>query len=428
MKKLIGIYLPASVVNEDPGYLEALQRSIGLTHVLLSSRQVRLSAATLALNPFRRATDPHEVLAGLVCRGLDGGIPGNLAEAHPEPARWGPSVAFGDDSALRRAIDALRAGGLTAWYVGGAWTANSLMFCPSKEPVNAWLEAVYRDVAESYDVEAIDVTHARYPKFAFVDSLFQCACPDCASSAADLGYDLPWIANRLRHLIERLGEVSADELRAVARESAGPLDLLQVLPDAVALGSWLNFRCDLIARNLRRFHRAVRDTGRPVLFGSDTYPPALAALFGHRYREWSSHSDFSSPLLAHIFAFVTQGFASWTRFLQDRIDGLSESDALGLLYRITGYAGLGMPDTIEALGLDRPDGEFHQVPIVGLMERDLEKSRRYASPGIPSYPIIQGGVWPVEVVRGLIAAAERLGHDGIIFQGSGSLLEYRGRA
>ena len=420
--------MSVSVVNEDPGYLDALQQKIGLTHLLLSGHPVRLSSDTLALNPYAGAADPRDVVKDLVCRGFDGEIPGNLDEARTGQGGRGPSVAFGDDSGLRRAIDVARARGLTAWYVGGAWTANSLMFCPSKERVNAWLEAVYADVARSYEVAAIDVTHARYPKFDFVESLFQCACPDCARSAADLGYDLPGMVDALRRMVERLGRISADKLAAAARGSAGYFDLLQVLPEAAALGPWLSFRCDLLARNLRRFHQAVHATGRPVLFASDTYPPALAALVGHRYGEWASHSDFSSPLLSHIFAFITRGFASWTRFLQARISGLSESDALTALYGLTGYDGLGMPDTIEALGLDWPDGEFRHVPIVGLMERDLEKSRRYLSPGLPSYPIIQGGVWPAEVVRGLIAAADRLGHDGIIFQGSGSLFAYPGRA
>jgi hypothetical protein len=164
-----------------------------------------------------------------------------------------------------------------------------------------------------------------------------------------------------------------------------------------------------------------------VRFAADTYPPALAVLVGHRYRDWPSHSDFYSPLLSHIFAFITFGFAAWSRFLRDKVPGLSEADALGLLYHLTGYGDLGMPESIEALGLDRPDGEYRDVPILALMERDLAKSRLYASPEIPSYPIIQGGCWPPEVVSELIAAAERLGHDGIIFQGSGSLIPYPGR-
>lgn len=428
MSKLVGVYLPCEVVNEDPGYLDALQRDLGLTHLLLSSRAVRLPPATLALNPFRAAADPREALEALVSRGFDGEIYADLDEARAGTEGRGPSVTFGDDSGLLRAIEISKARGLKAWYIGGAWTANSLMFCPSKEPINAWLEAVFADIARNYEVEAIDVTHARYPKFAFVETLFQCACPDCVRSAAELGYDLPRIVAGLRRAIERLGEVSASGLAALVRNPAGLGDLIQVLPETADLARWLDFRCDLIARNLRRFRQAVRSSGRPVLFASDTYPPALAAIVGHRYADWPSHSDFYSPLLSHIFAFITMGFANWTRFFQEQVADLSEGDALRLLYRLTGYDELGMPETIEALGLDRPDGEFRQVPIVGLMERDLAKSRLYASAEIPSYPIVQGGVWPPIVVRRLVDAAERIGHDGIIFQGTGSLVSYPGRA
>jgi hypothetical protein len=298
------------------------------------------------------------------------------------------------------------------------------MVCPSKEPINAWFEAVYADLARNYDVEAIDITHARYPKFAFVETLFQCACPDCARAAAELGYDLPRIVDRIGAAIARLETLSPQKVSRAVRAGLGFSDLLQILPEADAFVAWLNFRCDLIAGNLRRFRQAVRVANPPMLFGADTYPPALAALVGHRYRDWPAHSDFASPLLSHIFAFITIGFASWTRFLQEKIVGLSEGDALSLLYQLTGYADLGMPDSIAALALDSPDGEFRHVPIGPLMRRDLEKSRLYTPATIPSYPIIQGGNWPTEVIRDLIATAERVGHDGIIFQGSESLLKY----
>lgn len=427
MDKLVGIYLSTDVVNEDPGYLDVLQREIGLSHVLLSARAVRLSPATLALNPFAGQPDPREVARDLVCRGLDGEIYADLDEARAEQAGRGPAVTAGDDTGLVRAIATCKARGLTPWYVGAAWTANSLMYCPSKERVNAWLEAVYTDVARTYDVGAIDITHARYPKFSFVETLFQCACPDCARAAGELGYDLPRIVSRLGTALERIGHLAARDLATAAREPLGALDLIQALPELGAWGEWLGFRCDLLTRNLQRFRWAVRATERPVRFASDTYPPALAALVGHRYRDWPGHSDFYSPLLSHIFAFITQGFASWTRFLRARVADLSEADALGLLYRLSGYDGLGMPETLAGLGLERPDGEFWQVPIAGLMERDLAKSRLYASREIPSYPIIQGGVWPPEVVRQLIDAAEQCGHDGIIFQGTGSLVNYPGR-
>lgn len=427
MSKLVGIYLPVDVVNTDPGYLDALQEKLGLTHVLVSGQRVRLSPATLALNPYLAASTPLDAARSLVCRGFDGEIPGNLGEARVERVGQGPTFASGDDTDLRQAIETIKSRGLTAWFVGGAWTANSLMFCPSKEPINAWLEAVYADIARNYDVEAIDVTHARYPKFAFVETLFQCACPDCVRSAAELGYDLPRIVGRIQASVERLGKVSARDVAGAARSELGFPDLLQILPEAEDLVDWLNFRCDLIARNLGRIRQAVKTANPAVQFGSDTYPPALAALVGHRYRAWPSHSDFYSPLLSHIFAFLTQGFANWTRFLQGKIADLSERDALNLLYQVTGYGGLGMPESIEALALDSPDGEFRHVPIGGLMRRDLEKSRLYASSAIPSYPIIQGGVWPTDVIRDLIATAERVGHDGIIFQGSGSLLTYPGR-
>ena len=51
------------------------------------------------------------------------------------------------------------------------------------------------------------------------------------------------------------------------------------------------------------------------------------------------------------------------------------------------------------------------------------RARLYNS-RIPSYPVIKGGTWPKEPIRRLIAAADDLGHDGIVFQGTDALVDY----
>ena len=79
MSKLLGIYLPVDVVNADPGYLDALHETLGLTHVLVYGQRVRLSPSTVALNPYLAASRPIDAVKGLVCRGFDGEIPGDLS-------------------------------------------------------------------------------------------------------------------------------------------------------------------------------------------------------------------------------------------------------------------------------------------------------------------------------------------------------------
>lgn len=107
--------------------------------------------------------------------------------------------------------------------------------------------------------------------------------------------------------------------------------------------------------------------------------------------------------------------------------GLAETAALGLVYRLSGYDDLSMPLAIRDLDLGEPDGEYRAVPLVGLMERDLRKARLHAPREIPSYPIIRGAVWPSDAIRHLVAYADGVGHDGIIFQGTDALSDCRPR-
>ena len=81
--------------------------------------------------------------------------------------------------AMRRnscAIAQLRRDGVDVWMCVGGWTGRNLMFCLSKAAVNEWLEALYVHVATSYDIEALDLTHARYPLCSFPRGLFSCFC------------------------------------------------------------------------------------------------------------------------------------------------------------------------------------------------------------------------------------------------------------
>ena len=72
-----------------------------------------------------------------------------------------------------------------------------------------------------------------------------------------------------------------------------------------------------------------------------------------------------------------------------------------------------------AFALDAPDREFRNIPLVDLIMRDMAKARLYLGDDVPCYPIIQGGGapsdWPRPIIDALVAAAQQLGHDGVIF-------------
>ncbi|MBI4551463.1 MAG: hypothetical protein HY710_04295, partial [Candidatus Latescibacteria bacterium] len=223
----------------------------------------------------------------------------------------------------------------------------------------------------------------------------------------------------------RLQSLNARLLTTACRQGMGPFDFLQLLGGQSGLIDWFRFRTELLTRNLKRFHREVhRAAGPDIIFGTDTHPASLSLFVGHNHADWAEFSDFASPLVSHIPAFVVNTLIVWARFLQEANPGLRETDALSIIYRLVGYDGLGLPDTIDAYHLDDQDRLFRSIPVKDLVMQDLIKARLYLPTEIPSYPIIHGEGWPREAILGIMTGAEEVGHDGLIFQGTRELVDF----
>jgi hypothetical protein len=161
-----------------------------------------------------------------------------------------------------------------------------------------------------------------------------------------------------------------------------------------------------------------------VKFGTDTYPSSMSLTAGHDHRRWGEMADFASPLVSHISAFTCNTFIEWARFLQEEVPNLSEEDALQVVYRFTGYDGMGLPETVDTYGADEPATLAYRIPLVDLILRDLTKAKLYLPPDMPSYPIIHGEGWPRDGIDTIVSEAKNLGHNGIIWQGTDELMEY----
>lgn len=130
MSRLVGLYLQQETILRDPGYLDALQEEIGLTHVIVAG-PVRHSEATLALNPFGRGDRPDRLFE-LAVRRVDGSpllYEGDTAEAR---AGRRSDILFGilftdDDAPCRRAIALCRERGLAFWARAWGWTPERSM-------------------------------------------------------------------------------------------------------------------------------------------------------------------------------------------------------------------------------------------------------------------------------------------------------------
>lgn len=429
-KKRVGLYLDADVIVRNPDYLSVLRDQIDLNLLVLMYKG-ELSADVLAQSPFDGTPPSPDNVRSIIARHLDGNPSARKLDNAMQSV--GPHVAAGgDDQATREAIRIAHDAGLEIWFMGGAWTASDydvLMYCPSKEVNQRWYEAVYTYLATDYGVEGLDITHARYPMTSYPRGLFLCTCDDCARSAAELGYDMAAMKADIQDAYARLQQIDGKRLAALARESMGPFDYMQLLGMRPGVFQWFTFRSELLGRNLSHLRDAVHAAaGDDFIFGADTYPASFSMLAGHNLSRWSEFSDFASPLLSHVDIFPMRTLTVSAQFLGSVYPELSEAERLQIVYRFAGYDSLAMPDTIADFALGEPDCEFRNIPLVDLVTLDMAKARLYLPEDIPSYPIIQGGGaphdWPRADIETLMRNALDLGHDGYIYQGTTSLLDF----
>jgi hypothetical protein len=425
-----GLYLSPDVILKNPGYLETLREEIGLSLALINFTG-ELPAEVMQVNPFDGSPPTNQRIRELLCQHIDG----DLCTPKFDSAQRsiGPHVSpeF-DENGLRDAIKQAHDLEMKVWLVGGGWTSSDfdvLMYCPGKDSVNAWYEALYVHMAANYGADGVDITHARYPMTSYPRGLFLCACEDCALAASALGYDMPSMISDLKEAAQTLKTMNGEHLLELSRTNPGLADLIQILGLRRGVLDWFCFRADLIGRNLKRFRSAVHGAaGEDFIFGTDTYPASLAMFVGHNQAAWSDFSDFASPLLSHVDIFPMMTLTKWVEYLKENASGFSESAALEVICQLVGYGSLQMPNAIEDFALGEPDCEYRNIPLEELVGLDMLKAKLFLPEEVPSYPIIQGGgaphQWPTESVTHLKTLALELGHDGVIYQGTNTLVDY----
>ncbi len=419
-----GIYLRPEVIVRNPGYIEALQEKLGLNLVIIFFAGA-LPDSVLAKSPFDGVPLSDACLEGLLIKHLDGGVVDPL-EFDNARSCVGPAVkATAEGTAVRSAVDALRKAGVEIWMCGGCYTERRLMYCPSNPAVNDWLEAVHVHSATAYDVDGLDVTHARYPMGSFPRGLFSCTCDHCRTRARELGYDMDEMIAALMAARERLRQIDGKLLSRACDLGMGFLDVAQALDLRSGALDWYRFRADLLTENLGRFSRAVKSAaGEEKLFGADIHPASLSLFVGQDHATFHKFADFASPLVSHISAFLCNTLVEWARFLTRENQQIGEPEALRIVYRFLGYDGMGLPESIAEYRIDEPQTLAYRIPVQKLVMRDLVKARLFLSPELPSYPVIHGEGWPREAVDGIVEESRAVGHDGIIWQGTTDLVDF----
>ena len=238
----------------------------------------------------------------------------------------------------------------------------------------------------------VDITHARYPMTSYPRGLGLCACDRCVATAAEMGFDLPAIIEGIGNTLRAFAALDPRRLADVAGRGIGLVDLLNLLGMDLSVLDWLRFRARLLGRNVSRFRDVVHAAaGREFIFGADTYPASLAMLVGHDMARWDEHSDFASPLVSHLDIFPMQTMTACATLLRELQPELAEGDALRLIYDLSGYTSLDLPECIADYALSEPDCEWRNVPLREWLYLDMARARLFLPANIPSYPIIQGG-------------------------------------
>ena len=425
MDKLVGLYVGSEEVAKDPTYLDVLKDEIGLNLIILFG--------AYDLSPETRAKNPA-TLGGTQTHAM------NLTD---------------DDSAMRRAIEVAHERDLQVWFCVSCWWSGVELppevmmqdlngrpisespstayshegrthtYCPNHPAVDDWFSSAYTELVRSYEIDGLDLTHARYCHPAYYPGLFGCGCDYCAQTAQALGYDFSRMRAACLRALDRLKRTDATEILRFSELGLSFIGMLQHLSEDSAVADWFDFRCDNLCGRIRTFRRTVENAvDRKVTFGSDTFVPTFAALVGHRYSEFATCSSYTSPLLPHFEIHILMNLVSLASMLRQKVGNLSEPEALRAVQRLFRYDDFDLPDTIEGFGIGAPDCETRHASLYNIIESELRKARLYNRGEVPSYPVIKGDLWPTEVVKGLIEAAERMGHEGIIFQGTSSLVEY----
>lgn len=428
MPKLVGLYTGTQQMLDDPGYFDVLKAELGLTHVIMGGEYV-LSDKTMALNPMPP--------------GFEDKAPGRGCD---------------DDTALRNAIDIAHKKDLTVWFCGGGWHGgggsfpelcmqdmhhnplsdvpkqryskeqHAVSFCPGNATMNSWLGEVLGDVMARYPYDGVDLTHFRYTAPSFLENLFGCGCTRCEALASAGGYDFARMRGAVLRFWDRIQHLDAKEIRQATDQGIGLTDLTEWLGIDAGLTDWFDFRSGVINQNLSTFRDKAYQgaAGRPIMFGSDTFPPTFARLVGHSYRDSMKWADYTSTLISHVEVFVLSTFATYADMLCEWTVGLKEEEALRFVYRLFGYDHIqNMPERLDAFNIDDPDCEINTVALSDIVELELKRARLFNDGSIPSYPVIKGAVWPTHVIQNLVDSAENMGHEGIIFQGTDALVSYK---
>ena len=431
-KKLVGCYCSVDEILNQPKYMDALRKQLGV-NVIICRSGIKMPQWLKNMNPFK-----DNVWMGI------------------SPAK------DDDDSPLVKAIDEVHNRGMDFWlYYSGihygtksrdlcAETFEGIPFselphiryaycqdpaltavCVNKPSVVAWHRAVYQYGAKNYDVDAIKVTHFRYANPAFFGNLFGCACEYCREAASRMGYDFPAMKKACQNLRRSLMNLDRTRVRYAARAGFTFSDFIQLMADDRAVIDWLYFRAASLGNRLREIHDSIHQaTADRAQFITDTHHPTHSLYIGHNYADLMNGASDGLMPLAWLGAQYLSAVAAWAGVLVTRVQGLDEETAITAVLNFFGWDDLNIPRKKISdlrIGDDRMDhiknkreafyANFNKTGLtLDLMTHEMERLAMLNTRGIPSFPVIKGDSWTEEIARTLMDRCMDMGHTGYVIQ------------
>ena len=427
-KKLVGCYCNWNYILDEPRYIDALQKKLGV----------------------------NVIIGGLTFKSPDW-----LLEIHPQGKVFAmkQEEKAVDDSRIFKAIDETHRRGMDIWFYTGAhyhslWdrkgiaeTFDGVNFtditpikyacdrphvpCKGKQINKEYEPVVFSYIAKTYDVDSIYVSHYRYANPSHWLGLFGCGCSYCQEEAAQMGYDFPRMMDSMMNLRRRLERLDRKTLEYIAKFRLNFMDFLTLLGDDDGVMDWLVFRAKVMGNQLKRVHDAIHTaTNHRCGFITDTQSSTFALLSGHNWADFIGGASDALHPLSWIEDHYISPVAAWANQLCEWVDGLDESTALKVVTSFFGYDELGLPDKkIADLHVSENwqkhnsreflDNFDHDL-IIKLLTHEWTRMAGINSGRIPTHPLIAANKqrWSEKVCSELIARAEDLGLTGYIFQGT----------
>ncbi len=435
-EKIVGCYSSVNEILDQPKYIDALQRRLGV-NLLICGSAIRMPEWLRKMNPLGDAGSMHARHAD-----DDSRLRAAIDEAHGRGMRFQLYFSghhYGEESRhiMGETFDGVKFIDLP--LIKYALAHSEYTACFEKPSVKAWEPALFGYAAKEYDVDSMYVSHHRYATPSFWSNLFGCACTDCRKAADRLGYNFDDMRRAMISLRTRLSSLDRKTVEHIAASSLTFSDFLSFLGDNDGVMDWLYFRAGVVGESLRRIHDAVHlSSAERSTFVTDTHCPTMAVFVGHNYEDLiNGCSDALHPLTWAQWQYVSV-IAAWANQLCEWVDGLGEPAALNIVTRFFGWEDIGLPTGgIADLKVEEhapTDGTYNQrmrdfyaslgpERLVRLMTHEWKRMEAINRDRIPAHPVIKGYEWPEQVCRELMDRSADIGLDGYVFQRTDVLID-----